>query len=54
MYSRICEDIYDIIIADDRVNEPKESYETVKQKMKKRFSKWKNMKYLLPVLLYCL
>ncbi|MEO8664462.1 MAG: hypothetical protein ABI462_03110 [Ignavibacteria bacterium] len=39
MYSKIWEDIYDSIIADDRVKEPKESYESVKQKLKKRFSK---------------
>jgi len=29
-HSKICEDMYDNIIADDRVKEPKESYESVK------------------------
>ncbi len=35
-YSKVWEDMYDIIIADERVKEPKESYESVKMKIKKR------------------
>ena len=37
-YSKVWEDMYDIIIADERVKEPKESYESVKQKIKKRLT----------------
>lgn len=38
-YSKIWEDMHDIILADERVKEPKESYEIVKQKLGKRISK---------------
>ncbi|MDQ3021188.1 MAG: hypothetical protein M3R36_11560 [Bacteroidota bacterium] len=38
-YSKIWEDIYDIILSDERAKEPKESYESVKERLKKRSSK---------------
>jgi len=37
-YSGIWEDMYDIIVAEERVKEPKESYESVKKKIRKRIS----------------
>lgn len=38
-YSKVWEDIYDIIVSESRVKEPKESYDSVKEKLRNQIYK---------------